>query len=70
MYNERERRWKKYRSDLMGTGFFVPTLDMVCCPHLRDPTSPSTLPLLGCILSFKKLTSLQQRAKGNTLEKT
>ena len=29
-YNERERRWKRYRSDLMETGSFVPTLDMVC----------------------------------------
>lgn len=69
MYNERERRWKKYRSDLMETGFFVPTLDMVCCPHLRDPTSPSTLPPLGCILPLKKNDESTTACKGEHTRK-
>lgn len=55
MCNERERRWKKYRSDLMGTGSFVPTLDMVCFLTRASPTSPSALPLLVCMLSFFKI---------------
>jgi hypothetical protein len=68
--NERERRWKRYRSDSMETGSFVPTLDMVGFLTHASPTSPLALPLLGCMLSFKIITRLQQHAKPNTPEKT